>query len=105
MNHPVVSTAIAGIFRRLSLTKALGRSLQFALLPILLGAMSSKSYAEGDPNRGESLYQESCQACHSIDRNGIGPKHRGVFGRVAGSVADYGYSPAVELSSDRCDCG
>jgi len=28
----------------------------------------------------------------------VGPKHRGVFGRHAGSVADYGYSAALKAS-------
>jgi cytochrome c len=96
MNRLVVSTAIAHVFRWLSFTQALGRLVQLALLTICLSAMSSKCYAEADSNRGEALYQESCKVCHSIDRNGIGPKHRGVFGRVAGSVADYSYSPALK---------
>jgi cytochrome c len=43
------------------------------------------------------LYQ-SCAACHSIDENDLGPKHRGVVGRRAGSIADYAYSPALKNS-------
>jgi cytochrome c len=53
--------------------------------------------AYGDPARGKALYQ-ACQACHSIDENDLGPRHRGVFGRRAGSVADYHYSPALKNS-------
>ena len=49
----------------------------------------------GDPAHGKSLYQ-ACQACHSIDDNDLGPKHRGVVGRRAGSVVDYNYSPALK---------
>ena len=51
----------------------------------------------GDPSRGKTLYQ-ACQACHSIDENDLGPKHRGVVGRPAGSIADYAYSPALKGS-------
>jgi cytochrome c len=51
----------------------------------------------GDPAHGKSLYQ-ACQACHSIDDNDLGPRHRGVVGRRAGSVADYNYSPALKSS-------
>lgn len=51
----------------------------------------------GDPARGKSLYQ-ACQACHSIDDNDLGPRHRGVVGRRAGSVADYNYSSALKNS-------
>ena len=51
----------------------------------------------GDPARGKTLYQ-ACAACHSIDENDVGPKHRGVVGRHAGSIADYNYSPALKGS-------
>jgi cytochrome c len=53
--------------------------------------------ARGDPAHGKTLYQ-ACQACHSIDDNDLGPKHRGVVGRRAGSVADYNYSLALKNS-------
>jgi len=49
------------------------------------------------PSHGEQLYQ-GCQDCHSLDTNDVGPKHRGVFGRKAGSVADYSYSEALKNS-------
>jgi cytochrome c len=51
----------------------------------------------GDPAHGKTLYQ-ACQACHSIDDNDLGPKHRGLVGRRAGSVADYNYSLALKNS-------
>ena len=55
---------------------------------------SGAARAAGDVAHGEELYQ-GCQDCHSMDTNDVGPKHRGVFGRKAGSVADYSYSPAL----------
>jgi cytochrome c len=36
--------------------------------------------------------------CHSLDENDIGPKHRGVVGREAGTAAGYRYSPALAAS-------
>jgi cytochrome c len=51
----------------------------------------------GDPVRGKALYQ-GCSACHSVDENDLGPRHRGVVGRPAGSIADYNYSPALKNS-------
>lgn len=51
----------------------------------------------GDPVRGKALYQ-ACAACHSIDENDLGPRHRGVVGRRAGSIVDYNYSPALRNS-------
>lgn len=55
-------------------------------------------YAMGDPAHGEKLYEENCKVCHSLDRNAIGPKHRGVFGRKAGTVQGYDYSAVLKNS-------
>lgn len=51
----------------------------------------------GDPARGETLY-EGCMDCHSIDKNDVGPKHRGVVGRRAGIVEGFRYSDALKNS-------
>jgi len=53
--------------------------------------------ANGDADHGEVLYQ-GCQDCHSLDKNDVGPRHRGVFGREAGSIPDFDYSDAVRNS-------
>ena len=50
--------------------------------------------AAGDAAHGEVLYQ-GCQDCHSIDKNDVGPMHKGVVGRMSGSVPGYGYSQAL----------
>jgi cytochrome c len=68
-----------------------------------LGMMASMmvtgaARAGGNVAHGEELYQ-ACQDCHSMDTNDVGPKHRGVFGRKAGSVADYSYSPGLKNSN------
>ena len=49
----------------------------------------------GDATQGQSLYQSRCAACHSVDYNGVGPAHLGVFGRKAGSAPAYNYSAAL----------
>ncbi|MDN2671871.1 c-type cytochrome [Janthinobacterium sp. SUN026] len=59
----------------------------------------SGSATAGDAMHGQVLYKTMCISCHSIDYNGVGPAHKGVFGRKAGSVADYNYSPAVKASA------
>jgi len=51
----------------------------------------------GDPVRGQSLYG-ACMGCHALDDNDVGPRHRGVVGRRAGSVPDYPYSAALRSS-------
>jgi len=73
-------------------------------LSIFLGfAISSSPFgmanAAGDAQRGETLYQGRCAACHSIDYNGVGPAHKGVFNRKAGMQTGYAYSPAVQAST------
>ncbi len=45
---------------------------------------------------GAKLYQSKCTTCHSLDANKIGPAHRGVFGRPAGTAPGYSYSPALK---------
>jgi cytochrome c len=52
----------------------------------------------GDAARGEALYQ-ACQDCHSLDKNDVGPRHRGVFGRKAASLPDYDYSDALKSAN------
>jgi cytochrome c len=67
----------------------------FALLAIV-GPVPG--LAAGDAAQGAKVYQ-SCMICHSLDKNEIGPRHRGVFGRKAGSLADYDYSAALKASN------
>lgn len=51
-----------------------------------------------DPQRGEEIYNSRCIACHSPDANRVGPMHRGVVGRKAGSVAGFAYSKALQAA-------
>jgi cytochrome c len=51
----------------------------------------------GDPARGESIYGR-CQACHALAYDRTGPRHCGLFGRRAGSVPGFAYSPAMAHS-------
>jgi len=48
------------------------------------------------PSRGAEIYEAKCGACHSLDFNRVGPKHRGVFGRRAASVPGFHYSSALK---------
>ena len=80
------------------------RTIAFALSTALVVAAMASVYAEtvsdkpvGDPTHGKSLYQV-CMGCHSLDEDDVGPRHRGVVGRVAGTVPGYAYSPALKNS-------
>ena len=84
---------------------ALRRKEKYAAAVILAAAISAvlaeTAWAgglKGDPARGETIY-EACQDCHSLDKNDVGPRHRGVFGRKAGSLPDYDYSEALKSAN------
>lgn len=47
---------------------------------------------------GADLYKRKCSSCHTMAANKIGPSHKGVFGRKAGLVPGYAYSPALKKS-------
>ena len=51
-----------------------------------------------DTMPGARVYRARCAGCHSLDSNRIGPAHRGVYGRKAGSAPGYGYSAALKGS-------
>ena len=54
--------------------------------------------AAGDANKGAAFYEDNCTGCHSLDANRVGPRHRGVYGRKAGTVPDFDYSDALRKS-------
>lgn len=57
------------------------------------------SVQAGDLQRGEKLFEE-CRACHAAEPgvHGVGPSLHGVFGRAAGAVEEFRYSPALRRS-------
>lgn len=72
------------------------KSAALALLLAAVAALPSGSAAAptGDPTHGEEIYAR-CVACHSLAYDRTGPRHCGLFGRRAGSVPGFGYSPAM----------
>lgn len=74
------------------------RSIVFSLA--LAVALASPALAEGDPAKGERLFNR-CKACHTIEKGGVnrqGPNLHGVFGRTAGTKDGYNYSKAMKAS-------
>lgn len=75
------------------------RALTFALAGLGGLVPTHPALAQSaDTLPGAKLYQAKCGTCHSLDANRIGPAHRGVFGRAAGSAAGYSYSPMLKAS-------
>jgi len=62
-------------------------------------AAAGMARAAGDAARGENKFEE-CAACHKIapGEDNVGPSLHGVFGRKAGTLTDFRYSPALKRS-------
>jgi cytochrome c len=67
-----------------------------ALVTALLVAGPARA---GDAARGQAKFGD-CAACHKLqpDANDVGPSLHGIFGRKAGEIADFRYSPALKRS-------
>ena len=77
--------------------RTLGRRIAYVTAAALLSATVANggpAKAAGDAAHGEVLYQ-GCEDCHSIEKNDVGPMHKGVVGRPSGIVPGYNYSPAL----------
>jgi cytochrome c len=72
-------------------------SLVLATVAIAIACASGPAGATGNAARGQTLYK-GCADCHSIDKNDVGPMHKGVVGRKAGSVPGYDYSADLKNS-------
>lgn len=54
-------------------------------------------------DRGKDLFTRRCSGCHDPEINKEGPRLRGVYGRKAASVAEFGYSEALKKQALRWD--
>lgn len=70
-----------------------------AALGSLAAVMAASGLPAGDAVRGGRIY-DRCLACHAIDRDRTGPRHAKLFGRRAGSVPGFPYSPAMKHAGE-----
>jgi cytochrome c len=90
---------------RKSTLSAPGAGVQYVVGFAVLGwlvssgasAIAAAQPAQADLRHGERVYA-SCLACHTLEHNSVGPRHCGLFGRRAGTVAGFDYSPAMKRS-------
>jgi cytochrome c len=74
--------------------------LMMSALLAACAASCPPARADGDPDLGKRQFAP-CTSCHTVEDGGpnkIGPNLHGVFGRKAGSKADFSYSEALKAS-------
>lgn len=64
----------------------------FLALALAAGGARAQSPA-ADLAQGKKEYETKCAICHSLTANQIGPSHAALFGRKAGTVKGFDYSP------------
>jgi cytochrome c len=60
--------------------------------------LTAQITGEGDPTRGQQVFEKRCTGCHSITQDREGPRLQGVYGRTSGQVAGFPYSEALKKS-------
>lgn len=76
-----------------------------ALLSLIWVCQPAAAQERGDAERGATLYQQRCGACHSLDANRVGPMHRGIYGRQPASAPGFQYSVALRRLTVAWDAG
>jgi cytochrome c len=72
-------------------------ALSGAAAVLALTAIAATPTIAADAAHGKVVFQ-TCAACHSDKPDAIGPSLKGVYGRKAGSLEDFRYSPAMQRS-------
>lgn len=72
-------------------------------LALWLAATTAQAQDAQQIKQGQRIWQKRCAECHALDTDETGPRHRGVFGRRAGSIPGYDYSRALRKSGVQWD--
>jgi len=67
-------------------------------LVLAIALSATNALAQGDPKKGQDVFQDQCSGCHVLTGPGFSaPPLSGVYGRKAGT-ADFMYSDAMKKS-------
>jgi cytochrome c len=78
-------------FSHLGVEKLMAAALGGAFM-VVMGMAASGA----DANKGHDLFEKRCTGCHSLDQVKVGPRLRGVFGRVNARDDQFTYSDAMK---------
>ena len=62
------------------------------------GGSEATLAGEGDAVHGKAVIEKRCTGCHAMETDRKGPRLAGVYGRKAGSVDGFAYSPGLKNS-------
>jgi cytochrome c len=77
-----------------------GLALAVSTLALAAAAARAEETLPPSAERGAELWAK-CKSCHTVEKGGrniVGPNLHGVFGRRAGGLASYNYSPAMKAA-------
>jgi cytochrome c len=60
---------------------------------------AAQEASNGDPIRGQAVFEKRCTGCHALTQNHEGPMLQGVYGRTTGSIPGFPYSDALKKSN------
>jgi cytochrome c len=76
------------------------RSIRGTIIALLASISSVLLANPAAPVQGKDIFERRCAGCHATDRNQEGPKLRGVYGRRAAGVPQFGYSEGLKKLND-----
>jgi len=59
----------------------------------------AQAAGDGDPIRGQALFEKRCTGCHALAQSHEGPRLQGVYGRTTGAVPGFAYSSALRKAN------
>jgi cytochrome c len=97
------NTSFKGVPSQLGDTQMKRQVLAVLGSTVMMTAVHMGSASAQDAAAGERIFAQ-CRTCHQIGetaKNAIGPNLNGLFGRKAGSVEGYSYSPAYKALENK----